>query len=44
MRVLVIEGYCSRLVLRCERTGDIFVSLRHPTLGKADDMKEREPD
>ena len=31
MRVVVAEGYSSRLVLRCERTGGIFVSLRHPT-------------
>ena len=45
MRVFVLEGYCSRLVLRCERTGGIFVSLRHPTPSPdADVMKQREPD
>jgi hypothetical protein len=45
MRVFVLEGYCSRLVLRCERTGGIFASLRHPTPGSdAEVMKERKPD
>jgi hypothetical protein len=45
MRVFVLEGYCSRLVLRCERTGGIFVSLRHPTpeVG-AEQSENRQPD
>jgi hypothetical protein len=44
MRVFVVEGYCSRLVLRCERTGSIFVSLRHPTPGSdAETIRERDP-
>jgi hypothetical protein len=45
MRVFVLEGYCSRLVLRCERTGGIFVSLRHPTPEvDAERSENRQPD
>ena len=45
MRVFVLEGYCSRLVLRCERTGGIFVSLRHPTPeSDAEKNEKRQPD
>jgi hypothetical protein len=44
MRVFVVEGYSSRLVLRCERTGGIFVSLRHPTPDNdAKTIKKRDP-
>jgi len=39
MRVCVVEGYSSRLVLRCERTGGIFVSLRQPTSDRDPEKK-----
>jgi hypothetical protein len=44
MRVSIREGYSPRLVLRCERSGGIFVSLRHPfPQSDPQTIKERDP-
>jgi hypothetical protein len=45
MRVYIREHYCPRLVLRCERDGGIFVSLRHPLPeNDSQTIRERESD
>jgi hypothetical protein len=44
MRVCIRDGYSPRLVLRCERSGGIFVSLRHPfPESHPQTIKERDP-
>jgi hypothetical protein len=45
MRVCIRDRYCPRLVLRCERDGGIFVSLRHPLPeNDSQTIRERESD